>query len=238
MKTIYSISTKISYTGASFYNPLFLKYNLDMRYMPLETTNGIGTIHKLLRDDKSFHGCSVSMPFKKDVVRILYYKDPLVTMFESCNTILNVDGKLHGFNTDYFGAMYTLSFLEPRQKVSILGSGSMGQMYKRILQDRATVYSRSIGNWDQRHAATDTIVNCTALGTISEDSPLDIMPDVGTVIDLSVEGRNQLEQQCFNHGVKYIRGADFYKKQFVRQFEFYSGGISITPEEMDEIRTL
>ena len=238
MKTIFSLSTKVSYTGASFYVPLFKKYNLDINYTPMEVADAVGAIKLFRLNNPEFHGCSVSMPFKKQVLDILDYKDPLVTKFESCNTILNIDGRLHGYNTDYFGAMYTLSFVEPRQRVSILGSGCMGSMYKSILQDRATVYSRSLGNWDERHADTDVIVNCTALGTISKDSPLDRVPNVGTIIDLSVEGRNQLEYQCFNHGVKYVRGADFYKRQFVRQFEFYSGGISIRPEEMDEIRVL
>lgn len=238
MIKLFSISTHPGKTGEHFYNSLFANLGLtDYVYKSMRCSNlarGVSSLLKV-RDVKGF---SVSMPYKSGIVKYLDYADPIVKEFGCCNTVLKRDGEVHGFNTDYFGAAWTLSHLRPGQRVSILGNGSMGNMYKKMMGSRHYVmYSPSLGNWQDRHKDVDVIINCTPYGTSIPGSPLEYLPETDIVIDLSMKLQNQLEDQCFEHGVKYVRGVDFYKRHFVRQFQIYTG-MEITIADMDMITTL
>ena len=69
------------------------------------------------------------------------------------------------------------------------------------------------------------MINCTALGTSTFDSPYklgQIPPDARVVIDLTIKD-NELQEQCKIARVKYISGREFYRAQFLKQFEIYTG---------------
>ena len=57
---------------------------------------------------KEFKGINVTIPYKKEVIQYLDYVDPLVKKIGACNTIINENGKLKGYNTDYFGFSFLL----------------------------------------------------------------------------------------------------------------------------------
>jgi shikimate 5-dehydrogenase len=99
------------------------------------------------------------MPFKSQVIDILDYAHPYVRQFNSCNSIKIVDDELYGHNTDVAGAEYAISLFADDAKVAILGDGAMGTMFKTMLKDRATVYSRKLNNWEERYEANDVIIN-------------------------------------------------------------------------------
>lgn len=46
-------------------------------------------------------GCAVSMPFKESCMPFLDAIDPSASVIDSVNTIVNDNGTLTGFNTDY-----------------------------------------------------------------------------------------------------------------------------------------
>jgi shikimate dehydrogenase len=185
-------------------------------------------------------GISVSMPFKKDVIEYLEKKDYSVDIYNSCNTINIENGQLVGYNCDIAGVEYTVEEIAQSSlnTITILGAGAMGTMFKDYLRDNdydPFVSARVSKTWDVRHFVTEVIINTTSFGTATDASPLDyIPPGVRLVIDLAIKS-NQLEQQCLNNGVKYIGGAEFYKQQFLRQFEIYTG---IAPDSViyDEIK--
>ena len=52
---------------------------------------------------KEFKGINVTIPYKKEVISYLDEVDPLVKRIGSCNCIINNNGKLKGYNTDYYG---------------------------------------------------------------------------------------------------------------------------------------
>jgi shikimate dehydrogenase len=166
------------------------------------------------------------MPFKNEIISYLDDMESLVVEYDSCNTVLIVDNKLHGFNTDYYGARVVIDRIPYAQKVLILGDGVMGKMILSMIP-YAGVCSRNRGNWNKRHALVDTIINCTACGTMSDESPLEHIPaTTSLVIDLAAKP-NKLQEQCKEAKVGYIPGIEFYKHQFIRQFEIYTG-ITIT----------
>jgi shikimate dehydrogenase len=72
------------------------------------------------------HGLNVTMPHKGTVIAYLDEVDPTVKFLGSCNTILNKNGKLSGFNTDGVGALKALrknGANLSEKKVLLLGAG-------------------------------------------------------------------------------------------------------------------
>ncbi len=81
---------------------------------------------KVFMTEKNFKAINVTIPYKKDVIPYLYWISDEAKAINAVNTIVNKDGKLYGYNTDFYG----LSGLITRQgvslenkKVAILGSG-------------------------------------------------------------------------------------------------------------------
>lgn len=220
MKHFFSLSKHPGKTGEYYYNTLFNKVGLPYRYTALECTNIKDSIKKLI--DISASGISISMPFKHDVISLLDQVDDSVSTYQSCNTIKIENKKLIGYNTDCYGMYYVTSIIPENSNISILGDGAMGKMFEFWLKDRAVVYSRRLGNWDERTKINGTVINCTSYGTSIKDSPFKTLPNVDLVVDLCIPD-NELKKQCQYGEVKYIDGLTFYRHQFKNQFEIYTG---------------
>lgn len=227
----YSLSLYPGQTGKHYYTSMFSRLGLQHTYTPLGTQDIRSSVLRL--KDAGAAGISISMPYKTEVIEMLDFKDVFVDRFNSCNTIKVVNGELHGYNTDYAGVLNTLSLLDGYDKISILGDGAMGTMFKEALGDRAIVYSRKLNTWNRRYHIEGVVINCTGLGTSTTDSPFLTLPNVSLVIDLAIK-QNQLEQQCADASVKYVRGIEFYKYQFLKQFEIYTG-INLKIEDLVEL---
>lgn len=226
MKHYVSLSQFPGKQGQYFYTEFFKLYKIDADYTPLSAT--LENLEKVVREIRSqdVNGISVSMPFKKLILRYLDGADASVVDYDSCNTILVKNRKLYGHNADLAGVRYIGHTLK-NKNISILGNGSIGKMFAQFLTRsgnfKVNLYSRSLGNWGSRHDAADVIINCTALGTIDQSSPIDyIDSSTKLIVDLSIKP-GQLAQQAKDAGVDYISGQEFYKHQFREQFFLYTG---------------
>lgn len=223
--------------GQYFYTNFFKLYNIDADYSPLSATPE--TLKEKLDHalDSGVKGISVSMPFKKAVVEHLDVPDTEVVDYQSCNTIVVQNGKLYGHNADLAGVKY-VAYRIAHPVISILGNGSIGNMFAQFLSrdDKFMVnlYSRSLGNWDQRHAPADVVINCTAMGTVDSTSPLEFVgKSTKMIVDLAIKP-GQLIEQAQQAGIDYISGQEFYKQQFMKQFWLYTG-IDVDSDEYDRI---
>jgi len=230
MKQFYSLSQYPGKTGETYYRKFFNLKNLPHSYNALKCENIVDSVTELKNIKAS--GFSVSMPYKASVIPLLDEVDNLVTQFNSCNTVVNVDGKYIGYNADYYGAIHVLKTILEHEPINILGNGAMGNMFKKILGSRANIYSRSLGNWDQRQSLSGTIINCTSLGTSTKDSPFIKLPNISHVIDLAMND-NDLKKQTISSDIKYIGGKEFYQQQFKKQFEIYTG-ITLSQSELED----
>lgn len=229
MKHFYSLSKFPGKTGETNYNTFFSLKDLLYTYTALkcdDITSGMSIV-KMVKPN----GVSVSMPFKSSVIPLLDRVERRVTEFNSCNTVVLDDDEYIGYNTDYYGVLDAVESFPNTEHVSILGNGSIGSMFKQMLGDRATVYSRSTGNWEDRHNIDGVVINCTGFGTATTSSPFQTLPKVIRVIDLAI-APNDLKKQCMENDVKYVAGIEFYRQQFRKQFELYTG-TPLTQEEVD-----
>ena len=61
---------------------------------------------KEFMEKKDFKGINVTIPYKKDVIPYLDEMDESAKAIGAVNTIINVDGKLKGLNTDFGRFLY------------------------------------------------------------------------------------------------------------------------------------
>jgi shikimate dehydrogenase len=226
MKKYISLSQYPGKTGTYFYNKFFEHYNIDAVYEAKFCDNIEQSLSRAVCNGVS--GISVSMPFKQTVIPLLTEFDAYIAIYNSCNTI-TVNGEIiRGHNADIFGVEHVCKSIEPNSKITILGAGAIGSMFIKYLEESShnlNVCARSLKTWENRFMPADVVINCTALGTSSTESPYQIgqlHPEVKLVIDVAIKD-NDFKNQCLAKGIKYISGREFYKAQFLNQFRIYTG---------------
>ena len=97
---------------------------------------------KVFMTGKNFKAINVTIPYKKNVIPYLYWISDEAKAINAVNTIVNKDGKLYGYNTDFYG----LKGLIQRQnvsvngkKVAVLGSGGTSNTAFAVAQSMGAV---------------------------------------------------------------------------------------------------
>ena len=176
-------------------------------------------IEDLLRNGE-FDGINVTIPYKKEVLKYLDEIDPLALRLGAVNTIVKRNGKLFGYNSDYYGFRYMV--LRTRidvtgKKVLVLGSGGASVTVRAVLEDlgaNVVIISRSgENNYDNLslHRDASMIVNTTPLGMYPNNgvSALDVsaFPEIEGVLDLIYNpARTQLLLDCERYGIPGYNG--------------------------------
>jgi shikimate dehydrogenase len=222
-----SLSQYPGRTGEYYYNNMFKLMNIDAEYTAQACNNLEESIEQAVL--KGVKGISISMPYKKSVIPRLTGRSSTVSLYSSCNTIVNDSGYLTGYNTDLKGVEHVTKSILRSEKINILGSGAMAHMFTTYLlgsgYNNLNISSRKTNSWQSRFTASDIIINATGMGTISEESPFalgQMNPSTRLVIDLAIKP-NDLQRQCQNKGIKYVSGREFYRQQFYEQFFIYTG---------------
>ena len=89
---------------------------------------------------EGFTGSNVTSPFKDDVMEYISTPDRICATLGSANTILIKDGKLHSWNTDYYGEQNTLlEHLGPGNSTPltalVIGAGGAGKAAALAVKD-------------------------------------------------------------------------------------------------------
>ncbi len=140
-------------------------------------------------EKKEFLGVNVTIPYKEDVFEFLDQVDQKALDIGACNTILNKNGKLFGYNTDFDGFIYSLNRCSQtleNKNILILGTGgtcktvlavAKHQNAKSITIASRTPSDTSISYQDAISLEdTQIIINTTPSGMYpnNSDSPIDI----------------------------------------------------------------
>lgn len=211
-KLFVSLAAQPGSTGRKFYTALFEHYKIDAEYVACLCTD-LAADMELVREHCD--GASITMPYKQQVIN---YIDHAVDS-SAINTVVNDSGILIGYNCDYYGLSDTIAPLLSDKKVVILGNGAMAKNVATIAKD-AVLVSRA--NWDQRYTTADVVVNATSIGMNTNESPLDSVNHVNTVIDCVI-GSTELIRLARSSNKSYVAGADIYISQFKHQFKLYTG---------------
>ncbi len=140
--------------------------------------------------EKDFSAVNVTIPYKKDVIPYLDYVSDEAKRIGAVNTVVNRNGKLYGYNTDYIGmSRLILRVTDGKSlfgKVLILGTGGTAVTAKVVANDLGAEEIISVSRTKTEktvtyeealtlHADASFIINCTPVGMYPNDfeSPID-----------------------------------------------------------------
>lgn len=87
---------------------------------------------------KEFKAINVTIPYKKSVIPYLSTMDEACQKIQAVNTIVNRNGDLYGYNTDYYGFLYMIQkhgVTIKNKKVLVLGNGGASQAIQAVIKD-------------------------------------------------------------------------------------------------------
>lgn len=145
---------------------------------------------KEFMEKKDFKGINVTIPYKKDVIPYLDEMDESAKAIGAVNTIINVDGKLKGYNTDFGGFLYMVKAHNVHmegKKVLIIGNGGACAAVKAVCKHEnakdIVIVSRSANRgaigYDEMytsHLDADIVVNTSPVGMFPNiaNAPIDV----------------------------------------------------------------
>jgi shikimate dehydrogenase len=256
-----SLAARPSNIGTRFHNHLYDVLGLDFVYKAFTTTDiaaAIGGVRAL-----GIRGCSVSMPFKEDVLAMVDEVEPSARVLGSVNTIVNdvsiPGGRLTASNTDYLAVQHLIveHRLDPSDTVLIRGSGGMASAVGAAFRDKGfhagTVIARNReagGALAQRlgydyaddvgSRVASVIVNVTPIGMAgapeADESAFEssTIANAHTVFDVvALPSETPLIAAARSAGVSVITGAEVIALQAAEQFERYTG-VRPTAEQIAE----
>lgn len=241
-----SLAARPGNTGTRFHNYLYDELGLDYVYKAFTTTDivaAIGGVRAL-----GIRGCAISMPWKSDVIGLVDELDASAAAIDSVNTIVNTDGHLKAYNTDYLAVRKLLAGneVDPTLPTIVLGAGGMAKaavaalraggfgevvIVARNLQTGTALATKYGYRWaaavgDARGAL---VINCTPIGMEGPD--VDLMPVSPATVNAAEvvfdvvprPAETVLLRAAAAAGKKTISGAQVMALQALEQFVLYTG---------------
>lgn len=174
-------------------------------------------------------GLNVTMPYKEEVIKYIDELSPEAELLGAVNTIVRRNGKLKGFNTDYFGFKHMLDrngVEVSGKKCMVLGNGGASKAVRQVLLDfGANVHVLSHEAIDEKKAIfenkdAEIIVNTTPVG-MSPDTGKSVVfpgtfPKLNWAIDVIYNPiRTNFLCQAKKSGINYAGGLDMLVYQAI-----------------------
>ncbi len=227
----------------TLHNRLFAHYGLSKLYFPF-FLDDLGSWFDYVGPSRlAFHGFSVTLPFKTDVLKYVDFPGSPVS---ALNTLKRKNSGWEGINTDYAGFLSPLTsrFTLKGKKAVVLGNGGVAHTVVSALQhEKARVVvvgrnrervARFAARYDCDHALfsdlplrADLCVNATPVGQYPgvEASPLrEDQLDFDCVYDLVYHpASTRLLEIAERKGMEAISGMEMFVEQAALQFLAWTG---------------
>lgn len=209
---------------------------------------------KKFMEKKDFKGINVTIPYKKDVIPYLDEMDESAKAIGAVNTIINVDGKLKGYNTDFGGFLYMVKAHNVHmegKKVLIIGNGGACAAVKAVCKHEnakdIVIVSRSANRgaigYDEMytsHLDADIVVNTSPVGMFPNivNAPIDVSWFHKLECVLDVVYNPILTRLCFEAqeaDIKRVIGLEMLIAQAKYTFEIFKN-MSFDDSIIDEIK--
>lgn len=189
-------------------------------------------------EKKDFKGINVTIPYKEKVIKYLDFVSNKAKKIGAVNTIVNKNGKLYGYNTDYYGFLYNLKKNKidvKDKKCLILGKGASSNTVKEVLKDldanEIIFLSRRFKPYfkdEKNYRDFEIIINTTPVGMYPNNGDfldhinLDNFEKLEGVLDLIYNPnmtRILIEAKLKN--IKYACGIDMLIAQAIKASELF-----------------
>ena len=193
-------------------------YQYEITEVPFDKFDEFMTKH-------DFIAINVTIPYKEKVIPYLDYIDDAAKKIGAVNTIVNKNGKLYGYNTDYLGLrdlVLTNNIEVKNKKVLILGTGGTSKTSKAVFTDlgaKELVFASidpvgdeiSYEDAVKYHSDSEIIVNATPCGMYPNCD--DLIIDISTfnklvaVIDVIYNPlKTMLVRKALERGITAVSG--------------------------------
>lgn len=242
-----SLSARPSNNGTRFHNYLYDALGLNYVYKafaPTDLGQAIAGVRGL-----GIRGCAVSMPYKEDVIALVDEMDASALAIDSVNTVVNTDGVLRAYNTDYVAVERLLreNAVSASSRVLVQGAGGMAKAVVAALRnngfDAVTVLARNVSRgralaekYGFEHvtsvpegATYDVLINVTPLGMAGDAADVVAFDDsliagAAVVFDVvAMPALTPLIRRARELGKTVITGDQVAAIQAEEQFVLYTG---------------
>jgi 3-dehydroquinate dehydratase/shikimate dehydrogenase len=247
----------------AIHNACFADIDANKLYLPLLVEGGAAEFDQFMRNIANrpwlgFKGFSVTIPHKENALNYVVQKEgtvePLAKRIGAINTVLiNKNGKLAAYNTDYAGAMDAiLAGMDITRgdlrnvSAAVIGAGGVARAVVAGLSDahaKITIYNRTVKRGEALAAdfdcdfatldelsrvEADLLINCTSIGmhpNIDQTPiPKEYLKGGMTVFDTIYNpAETLLLKQAKELGCKTISGIDMFINQALLQFKLFTG---------------
>ena len=231
--------------GVRFHNHLYQQLGLNFYYKtfsPNDLAAAVAGIRAL-----GIRGSAVSMPFKEACIELVDELDASAAAIQSINTIVNTDGHLKAFNTDYIAVAQLMdSHAVPRSAFALRGSGGMAKAVAFALRDAGFTEGLIVARNQQAGqrlaeacgfrwqaelgtARPPLLVNVTPLGmqgAQADELAFDVpaIEAADTVFDVvATPAETPLVQAARRLGKRIVSGDEVAAIQALEQFVLYTG---------------
>ncbi len=227
------IGEKLSHSFSKEIHEKFADYEYELKEL---SKNEVEAFIK----GKNFKAINVTIPYKETVIPCLDEIDSAAKKIGAVNTVVNRNGKLYGYNTDFYGMTELINFsgIEIRnKKVLILGTGGTSKTAfavseflgaREILKvsrqgkDSSVTYDEAIKN----HSDAEIIINTTPVGMYPNDEDMafdiDSFSKLSGVVDAIYNPlRSNLVLKASDKGVKATGGLYMLVAQAVKASEHF-----------------
>lgn len=242
-----SLAARPSNFGTRFHNYLYDAMELDYLYKAFTTTDLAGAIAGVRA--LGVRGCAISMPFKEQVIALVDELDASAATIHSVNTVVNTEGHLKAYNTDYIAIATLLRQYQVDNQLPFIlrGSGGMAKAVACALKDAGFLHGKVVDRKPENAARlaqlygfdsgtelgdseAGLLINATPIGMAggAEASrlafSLEEIKRAEVVFDVvALPETTPLIHSARELGKTVITGAEVFAIQAVEQFALYTG---------------
>ncbi|MCB4748145.1 MAG: shikimate dehydrogenase [Sulfurovum sp.] len=190
-------------------------------------------------------GVNVTVPHKEAAYKACDVLDPFAQKVGAVNTIIEKNGKLHGYNTDALGFLKTISEFNDSKNVLFLGAGGTAQSTSIILEEagyKVSILNRSkerLMRFQEKGFETftfdtflyhpyDLVVNMTSAGLEDESLPCPeailnaVIPSAKACIDIIYGKETPFLKLAKQYNKPTKDGSDMLLYQGIIAFEYFT----------------
>ncbi|GAA4675160.1 shikimate 5-dehydrogenase [Gordonia humi] len=250
-----SLAARPSNIGTRFHNYLYNELGVNYVYKAFAPADIVAAVQGVR--GLPIRGAAVSMPYKETVIELVDVMERSAAAIESVNTIVNDDGVLRAYNTDYQAVADLLeaSSFDRGAPVAVAGSGGMAKAVVAALRDTGfsdvTVVARNAetggalaAKYGFAHAAElgdarpAVLVNATPVGMAGGPGENDL-PFPAEAVDaatgcldvVALPPTTPLVRAMRARGAEVISGDAVIAGQAAAQFALYTD-VTPTPEQI------
>lgn len=244
-QTLFILSTSGSPTSIEKHNQALQSLSLNFAYFTFGRPINAETYAGLLRAPIVKGGAVTGQGLKSGIIDFLDEIDDLAKITGAVNTVINEDGKLHGFNTDAFG--FETAVRQHIQSAGlniktavIYGNGGVSGVAAHVLKSlgiRTTMTGRNPEKvatkmdqlqLDRFEGPYDLVINATPASSENIENArrlLGTLKGCQAVFDHNMpekDGKtNYLREYCNTNGLYFMPGKDMYVAQMIKQWKLF-----------------